>query len=177
MDGARLALMLFAGLLLIQSGVTGKLGSMIAAIIDPANMQEHPSDSVSVNTNGLPTSGTLTAVQIGQYALSAGFTDALPTAIAIALAESGGNIQATHQDSDGSTDYGLWQINSVHSSYSTSKLLTPGYNAQAAYQISSAGTNWYPWSTYKNGAYLQYMSQATVAAAQALILAPTSPTS
>src|SRR4051812_48178503 len=38
----------------------------------------------------------------------------LDTAIAVALAESGGNDQAMHKNSNGSTDFGLWQINSVH---------------------------------------------------------------
>jgi len=48
-------------------------------------------------------------------ALAAGFpAEQLVTAVAIAGAESGYDPAATHLNSDGSTDYGLWQINSIH---------------------------------------------------------------
>ena len=48
-------------------------------------------------------------------ALAAGFpAEQVITAVAIAGAESGYDPAATHLNSDGSTDYGLWQINSIH---------------------------------------------------------------
>lgn len=75
-------------------------------------------------------------------------------ASAIAMAESGGNSGATDNDSNGTVDRGLWQINSVHGSLST---YNPVANARAAIQISNNGTNWTPWVTYNTGAYEQYM--------------------
>lgn len=81
-------------------------------------------------------------------------------AAAIAMAESGGNSQASNVDSDGSTDRGLWQINSVHGSLST---FDPIANVKAAIQISNNGSNWSPWTTFKTGAYKKYLSPTTPA--------------
>jgi len=67
---------------------------------------------------------------------------AAPFAAAVALAESGGNSSDAHTNTDGSTDRGLWQINSIHGGLST---LDPTANARAAVQISNNGTNWRPW--------------------------------
>jgi hypothetical protein len=78
-------------------------------------------------------------------------------AAAIAMAESHGEEGATHTNSDGSTDRGLWQINSVHKQYDPAKLLQADYNADAAFEVSNGGTNWAPWTTYKSGAYRQYL--------------------
>jgi hypothetical protein len=102
----------------------------------------------------------LTPTQIQQYASAAGFRgNALNIAVAIAMAESGGNTTATHLNTNGTTDYGLWQINSVHSQYSASLLLNnPQYNAMAAWTISSNGSNFTPWTTFNTGAYKQYLS-------------------
>lgn len=65
-------------------------------------------------------------------------------AAAIAMAESGGRSDATHTNSNGTVDRGLWQINSIHGAQST---LDPMANARAAVSISSNGTNWRPWCT------------------------------
>lgn len=74
---------------------------------------------------------------------------------AIAMAESGGNPKAHHMDSNGSVDYGLWQINTVHN-YSVHDMLNPQQNAKEAVSIfNSSGPD--AWSTYKSGAYKKYM--------------------
>lgn len=89
--------------------------------------------------------------QIAQTAASAGFKgNGLVMAIAIALAESGGN--TTVISSAG--DVGLWQVNmAAHPQYSMAWLQNPANNAAAAYAISSGGTNWRPWCTaYSDGA-------------------------
>lgn len=101
----------------------------------------------------------LSPAQIAQYAQAAGFRgNALTVAVAVAMAESGGN--PTVVNSIGAV--GLWQILvSAHPQYSTTWLQNPANNAQAAYAISSGGTNWKPWQTYTNGAYLRYMSTAS----------------
>lgn len=100
----------------------------------------------------------LSRTQVSAYAQQAGFSgQALNVAVAIAQAESGFNQQATNKDSNGTTDYGLWQINSAHG-YDSAKLLSSAlYNAQAAYAISSQGKDFSPWTTYQSGAYKQYM--------------------
>jgi hypothetical protein len=108
----------------------------------------------------------LTDTQIAGYANQAGFSGTtLVQAIAVCLAESGGVANAQHRNTNGTTDYGLWQINSVHTQYDANQLLSsPLYNAQAAYQLSSAGRNWGPWTTYTSGAYLNFMGRAQTAA-------------
>jgi murein DD-endopeptidase MepM/ murein hydrolase activator NlpD len=105
----------------------------------------------------------ITPQQIAGYAYQAGFRgNSLNVSVAVALAESGGNTTAVNHNTNGSTDYGLWQINSVHSQYSPTLLLSnPAYNAGAAWDISSHGANWNPWTTFANGTYFKYMAQAT----------------
>jgi hypothetical protein len=92
--------------------------------------------------------------QLAAVASLAGFKGAnLVMAVAIARAENGSlNPGATHKNSDGSTDYGLWQINSVHG-IAPATLLDGAGNAAAAYRISSGGSDWGAWTTYKTGAY------------------------
>lgn len=76
-------------------------------------------------------------------------------AAAVALAESGGNPAARNTNRDGSTDRGLWQINSIHGRLST---FDPMGNARAAVRISSAGRNWRPWVAYTGGAYKRFLT-------------------
>ena len=82
-------------------------------------------------------------------------------AVAVALAESSGETTATHTNSDGSTDYGLFQINSVHSDLLANHTWAdPTDNARMALAISSNGTNWHPWTTYNSSAYRVYLPRA-----------------
>lgn len=83
-----------------------------------------------------------------------------PVMAAIALAESGGRVNAKHHDSNGSTDYGLWQINSSHG-YNAHDLVTnPLYNAKAAVSVyHSQGLS--AWSTYSSGAYKTYLQSGS----------------
>jgi hypothetical protein len=75
-------------------------------------------------------------------------------AAAIAMAESGGNPNATNINqggsAPGSADRGLWQINSqFHPAQST---YDPLQNAKGAILISNNGANWQPWCTaWSNG--------------------------
>jgi cell wall-associated NlpC family hydrolase len=78
-----------------------------------------------------------------------------PTMAAIALAESGGDPRATHRDSDGTIDRGLWQINSIHG-YGT-RSFDPLANAREAVAIER-GSGLDAWSTYQSGAYERYMT-------------------
>lgn len=102
----------------------------------------------------------LSASQIAQVAANAGFKgNGLVVAVAVALAESGGNTEAVDHDSNGSTDYGLWQINSVHG-VTQSAMFDPVQNAAEAYNLSSGGSNWSPWVTFTTGAYVGHLPAA-----------------
>ncbi len=96
--------------------------------------------------------------QIRDVAYQAGFRgESLAIAVAVALAESGGDTQAINSgNSDRSVDRGLWQINSIHRQYAPNALFEPLYNARAAYAISSNGTNWRPWVAYTNGSWRKF---------------------
>lgn len=113
----------------------------------------------------------LSAAQIAWYAQQAGFTgSAVTTATAVALAESGGRINARGgPNSNGSYDYGLWQINEkAHPDLITgdAQWWVAGYNAQWAFKIyQAAGNSFRPWSTFTSGAYLAHMGAAALGAA------------
>jgi hypothetical protein len=57
-------------------------------------------------------------------------------AAAVAMAESGGRSDAVNSNTNGSTDRGLWQINSVHGPQSTFDVTG---NVKAAIAISNSG--------------------------------------
>ena len=110
----------------------------------------------------------LSANQIAQVAQNAGFTGGdLTIAVAVALAESGGNPKA-HGDTtlgSGTGSFGLWQIYSdAHPEYGPdfTQLYDPQTNANAAYAIyQQAGFQFTPWSTFKNGAYEAHLDDAS----------------
>ena len=110
----------------------------------------------------------LNAQQIAGYAQAAGFPpQEIETATAVALAESGGETTATNKNTNGSIDYGLWQINTVHGSLLTQgDKFNPLDNARMAYTVwNGAGKKWTPWTVYKTGAYLAQKGAATLGAA------------
>ena len=80
-----------------------------------------------------------------------------PLMAAIALAESGGNPQATNPNDNGGTQtsWGLWQISDGTHNQPAANILSPQVNAKAAvakYQAQGLGA----WGTYTTGAYKQY---------------------
>jgi hypothetical protein len=81
-----------------------------------------------------------------------------PTMAAIAMAESGGRVDAVSpQNTDGTYDYGLFQINSSHSQFDVNKLVSdPEYNAKAAVSVWRA-QGLTAWSTYSNGSYESFL--------------------
>lgn len=84
------------------------------------------------------------------------------TAYAICMAESGGNPTKDNAglNADGSVDYGLMQINSIHADMvggNLELLREPATNIKIAYSLSKGGQDWTPWSVYKNGKYRQYL--------------------
>lgn len=116
----------------------------------------------------------MTPEAVASYAYGAGFRgDPLVVAVAIAGAESTWNNLA-YNDTPPDLSYGLWQIN-MYGSLGPDRrtryrlddngdLYNPAINAAAAYDISTGGTNFGPWSTFGNGAYRRFLDQARAAA-------------
>lgn len=98
--------------------------------------------------------------QIGAYAYNAGVRSqsGLQAAIAIALAESSGNPNATGdvglQNATWGPSLGLWQIRSIKaesgkgSLRDATRLKDPTYNAKSMFAISGGGKKWGPWTTW-----------------------------
>lgn len=111
------------------------------------------------------TKGALDPKVVAQYAKAAGFPDdQIGIAVAVATAESGLKPTATNRNTNGSTDFGLWQINSIHASVlSQGTWSDPADNAVMAFKIwQQAGNSWTPWVTFKTGAYQKYMTLKVV---------------
>jgi len=119
----------------------------------------------------------LSAAQIAQLAQNAGFSgENLSVAVAIALAESGGNPSAYNPETavktpNGQGSFGLWQIYLFkHPEFAGQNLYDPQTNANIAFFISSNGTNFNPWSTFnpRDGStprYLAHVADADAAVA------------
>jgi hypothetical protein len=127
----------------------------------------------SVGGAPIPTGGALgLAAAAGQ----AGFTgEALRMAVAVGLAESGGDPRARRRNPPtpgcpgGSIDRGGWQLNSCyHPEVSDACADELGCAAHAAYRISQAGSDWTAWTTYTSGAYLAQLVAADRAIAALL---------
>jgi hypothetical protein len=69
-------------------------------------------------------------------------------AASVAMAESGGNPNATGYDSNGTEDLGLWQINTSNGNLATYSV---NGNAASAILISDNGSDWTAWTTYVDG--------------------------
>lgn len=109
----------------------------------------------------------LSQSEIYTLALHAGLSKQKATvAAAIAMAESSGNPNA-HNPVPPDNSYGLWQINmkgklgparrAEFGLKSNEDLYVPKTNARVMSEISFNGTNFKAWSTYKNGAYKNFM--------------------
>lgn len=145
----------------------GKLDVTWSGVQAAAGLATGPAGGSAAPAPQLPTAGTLSGVQVASAARAAGFTgDALVTAVTVARAESGWRPDASHVNSNGSTDHGLWQINSVHASLlAAGDWRDPVANARMAYAVSSGGANWTPWTVFNSGGYRQYLSDAQAAVA------------
>lgn len=109
-------------------------------------------------------------VEIARAALAGGWPqDKVATAVAVALAESGGEPTATNKNDNGTTDYGLWQINSIHKAdLDSGNWQNPTDNARMAYNVfRRAGNSFSPWYAYRSGKHYAYMSRGALAANEA----------
>ena len=117
------------------------------------------------------TSTSAAADQCASVASRAGFSgDRLVTAVAVGMGESSCRADAQNANGptkgcpNGSVDRGLWQINSCwHPSVSKSCAYDAQCNANAAYRISTKGTNFKPWAAYTNGSYRNHLEAARAA--------------
>ena len=76
------------------------------------------------------------------------------TALAVAKAESGMDCNAIHLNTNGSVDFSVYQINSVHlNKYTLADLADCRKNVDIAYEMWSA-QGWNPWVAYTTEAYL-----------------------
>lgn len=76
---------------------------------------------------------------------------------AIGMAESSGRLRAVNHNTNGTDDFGKYQINDVNG-YSRKQLATAAKQAKAAKAISKNGTDFSPWVTYNTGAYKKYLA-------------------
>jgi hypothetical protein len=99
----------------------------------------------------------LTAFQ--QYACNQ-FGAACRTALAVQRAENPrGDCEVYHYNSDGTLDWGYFQINTVHlkrPGLNLRDLLDCKANIDFAYQLYRE-RGFEPWSTYRNGAYMKFL--------------------
>ena len=161
---------------------TGKLFSTpLTETVPEGGQQESQQQTQQTQQSQEQTStvgrGKLTADQIAQVARQAGIPeDKIPTMVAIALAESGGDSEA-HNPKYPDNSYGLWQVNMLdepgymlgeerrekYGLSSNEELKDPLTNARAAYDIlKSQGLG--AWSVYTSGAYKTHLAEARKAA-------------
>jgi hypothetical protein len=115
----------------------------------------------------------LSRSQLAGLAQSVGFTgNDVDIAVAVALAESGGNPGDYNGDRSTEDDsYGLWQINMYKELgpdrrkkfgiSSNTELFRPAVNAKAA-KIVHAESGWKAWTTYTDGTYKEFLTKDPV---------------
>lgn len=114
--------------------------------VDPTVPGDHPVPNI------------LNLTQLRELATAVGMAEP-EVGAAIAMAESGGRVKAVGDHGD---SIGLWQIHvpTAPKQWANRDMLKHGgFNAQAAHAISNGGTNWEPWTTFRNGAYLKWMAK------------------
>lgn len=114
--------------------------------------------------------GALSYRAVAQLAKDAGIScTGARIAVATAVARAESSFRPTITNTVGNAhgiDRGLWQINSYwHPEVSAACALSASCNARAAARISSKGTKWSQWWTFKNAKHVPYMSQARAAQA------------
>lgn len=117
--------------------------------------------------------------QIAQWARQAGWPDAdLPVLIGVSQAESSRRTDVTNANPNGSTDYGLMQVNDIHRGdpimndpriggasafFDQGGWKDPVKNLIAAKAIRDSRGSWKDWVTFNNGDYQGYHPQYSVA--------------
>lgn len=140
--------------------------------------------AMALGASAVPAAGVLTTVpaacdgpagRLAVAAHAAGLpADKVATAVAIGLAESGGDPLAVGDvdlvDGKWGPSVGVFQVRSLHAERGTGgvrdelALTDLGRNARSMVAVSGAGTDWRPWSVYASGAYLARMPEGEAAA-------------
>ena len=129
----------------------------VAVRADTSDVNADQAAGSGGSTTGSGPNGTFTKDDLVALCTQTGFADPNQAA-AISMAESHGQPEVTSANPDGGTNIGLFQIDDkAHPQYDSAKLRQPGYNAQAAYEISNGGTNWGAWQTFVEGTFRQYL--------------------
>jgi hypothetical protein len=158
--------LLALGAIVFNPGGESPSGAGAAALVMAAaiNSKEGQGDLLCGPAGPAGAGATVAALA----AARAGWTGQdLLIAVAIAGAESTWNPDAMNRNSNGSTDYGMWQINSVHVQVLASGDWRDPYdNALMARKVwAEAGSSWTPWVTFNTGAYLTHLDTARTAVA------------
>ncbi len=119
---------------------------------------------------------TISPITAVGYLRLAGFTGGTVAVMtAIAGAESTFQTDVTHHNGDGSTDYGLFQINSKNTAYADGPdFFPPGEGWKSGYRNAVVAKKIYDaqglraWTTYSNGDYVKFLGDAQTAASTSL---------
>ena len=132
---------------------------------DFLQMYDFKYTAVTCNSPTMLRSNTQSECQISSYLKKSGFPDyTIPTMVCISKYESSYNCDATNKNTDGSTDYGLMQINSYYwcsgdalSKYNECKIACSSlfncqYNTNCAYVVwkQQGYTAWYGYKNHKS---------------------------
>jgi hypothetical protein len=130
----------------------------------------------SVAVGPIPAGGALGLAAAAQQAGFAG--QALRTAVAVGLAESGGDPAAKRHNPPtpgcpaGSVDRGGWQLNSCHHPEVTDACAYQlACAATETWRISAGGRDWTPWIAYTSGAWHGHLQAADRAIAALTVAA------
>jgi hypothetical protein len=162
----------FFELMLLLSAVVGVVGVAVTSqytvtwrspvrvrLQSPVLLEPRTSPEMSSEARADQFGHRLTAYQ--QYACNK-FGSACRIALAVQRAENQrGDCEIYHHNTDGTLDWGYFQINTVHlkrPGLNLRDLLDCKANIDFAYQLY-AERGFQPWSTYNNGAYLKYLRQ------------------
>lgn len=132
---------------------------------DFLQMYDFKYTQVTCNSPTMLRSNTQSECQISSFLKKSGFPDyTIPTMVCISKYESSYNCDATNKNTDGSTDYGLMQINSYYwcsgdalSKYNECKIACSSlfncqYNTNCAYVVwkQQGYTAWYGYKNHKS---------------------------
>lgn len=150
--GIKLFFMIIIGLLLVEIGITGKLGSLLGSIIDPSNMADSSSNGSNAGGGNTPQAFVASNSTLTKQ-VQAVFGSYADQALKIANAESTMNPNAYNSiNVSGSHAEGLFQILYPSTWNTTSQAAKnpydPATNIKAAYEIFVRdGFSWREWAT------------------------------
>lgn len=164
-----------AGLNAMRGGLLGLQGKQLAANLEQMKQEQEIAKGLLGGAQGggmaaaPSTAGPASAMSGGgaspgigfdaarELALKAGFQGpAADIMAATSLAESGGDPNAANEK--GEHSYGLTQINAdAHGPVAREALGNPQRAMELAFKVSNGGTDFSPWTMFKNGGYKRYM--------------------